>query len=109
MAGRERDQPRRRARKDEQRAEAGAGVRSGYRRVGARPADLAELNQRLDLAPHLFKFFLLGGDPAWQVPHGRPFAIAGVACACRVSNIGSANIRKTPTAKLTAATFIEAT
>jgi hypothetical protein len=28
-----------------------------------------------------FRLDLLGGDPAWQAPHGLPFAIAGVACA----------------------------
>jgi hypothetical protein len=49
-------------------------------------------------ADGLFYFFfrlaLLGGDPAWQVPHGLPFAIAGVACALDIASEFIATVRK---------------
>ena len=49
-------------------------------------------------AQGLFYFFfrldLLGGDPAWQVAHGLPFAIAGVACALDTANEFIATVRK---------------
>ena len=37
---------------------------------------------------------MLGGDPAWQVPHGLPFAIAGVACALDIASELIAAVRK---------------
>ena len=48
-------------------------------------------------AEGLFYFFrldLLGGDPEWQVPHGLPFAIAGVACALDIVSELIATVRK---------------
>jgi hypothetical protein len=48
-------------------------------------------------AAGLFYFFrldLLGGEPAWQVVHGLPFAIAGVACALDTVNELTATVRK---------------
>ena len=51
-------------------------------------------------AEGLFYFFrldLLGGDPEWQVPHGLPFAIAGVACALDIVSELTATIRKNKT------------
>jgi hypothetical protein len=51
-----------------------------------------------------FRLALLGGEPAWQVPHGFPFAIAGVACAFGIANVSAANVKKinvtTPTKSL---------
>jgi hypothetical protein len=53
---------------------------------------------------------LLGGEPAWQLLHGLPFAIAGVACAFDVENVSTANVSKTnaaaPTNPLTIANMI---
>jgi hypothetical protein len=37
---------------------------------------------------------LLGGEPVWQVLHGLPFAIAGVACALCASNMSIAIVTK---------------
>lgn len=37
---------------------------------------------------------MLGGDPEWQVPHGLPFAIAGVACALDIVSELIATVRK---------------
>jgi hypothetical protein len=59
-------------------------------------------------ACYFFTFFLFGGDPAWQVPQGLPFAKAGVAWARCVSKNGSVRDKNTPTAMATIATFIEA-
>ena len=55
---------------------------------------------RCPRAERLFYFFrldLLGGDPEWQVPHGLPFAIAGVACALDIVSELTATIRKNKT------------
>ena len=53
---------------------------------------------RCPRAENLFYFFfrldLLGGDPAWQVPHGLPFAIAGVACTLDTVSELIATVRK---------------
>jgi hypothetical protein len=53
---------------------------------------------------------LLGGEPAWQLLHGLPFAIAGVACVFDVENVSTANVSKTsaaaPTNPLTIANMI---
>ena len=61
---------------------------------------------------HLFHFFfffrldLLGGDPAWQVVHGLPFAIAGVASALDTVSELIATVRKNKaTAAMTALTI----
>jgi len=37
---------------------------------------------------------LLGGEPAWQVVHGLPFAIAGVACALDIVSELTATVRQ---------------
>ena len=51
---------------------------------------------------YLFKFFLLGGEPEWQVPHGLPFAIWGVACALDIVSEDIATvIKNTTTAPMT--------
>ena len=47
------------------------------------------------LRVHFFRLDLLGGEPAWQLLHGWPFAIAGVACAFDVANVSVARVRKT--------------
>jgi hypothetical protein len=48
---------------------------------------------------------LLGGDPAWQAPHGLPFAIAGVACALDTVSELIVTVRKNKaTAPMTALT-----
>jgi len=52
---------------------------------------------RCPRAEGLFYFFrldLLGGDPEWQVPHGLPFAIAGVACALDIVSELIATVKK---------------
>jgi hypothetical protein len=59
----------------------------------------------------LFHFFffrldLLGGDPAWQVVHGLPFAITGVASALDTVSELIATVRKNKaTAAMTALTI----
>jgi hypothetical protein len=55
---------------------------------------------------YLFKFFLLGGEPEWQVPHGLPFAIWGVACALDIVSEDIATvIKNTTTAPMTVVTI----
>jgi len=45
---------------------------------------------------HFFTLDLFGGEPAWQVLHGLPFAIAGVACTSGVVRAIIMNASKTP-------------
>jgi len=45
---------------------------------------------------YFFTLDLLGGEPAWQVLHGLPFAIAGVACTFGVVRAIIMNASKTP-------------
>jgi hypothetical protein len=60
-----------------------------------KPHTVAGGGRRAAGAPHSFKFFLLGGDPEWQVLHGRPFAIAGVACACCAAPVPTTGPQRT--------------
>ena len=43
---------------------------------------------------YFFTLDLLGGEPVWQVLHGLPFAIWGVACALDVVSEFIASVRK---------------
>ena len=59
-------------------------VRLGPKRTSGRPYRRA----------YFFKLDLLGGEPLWQVPHGLPFAIWGVACTLDIINEFIASARK---------------
>ena len=55
---------------------------------------------------YFFKLDLLGGEPLWQVPHGLPFAIWGVAYTLDIINEFIASARKkTNPAPMTLATI----
>ena len=55
---------------------------------------------------YFFTLDLLGGEPVWQVLHGLPFAIWGVACAVGIVSEFIASVRrKTITVPMTAVTI----
>jgi hypothetical protein len=61
-------------------------------------AERRELPAASGILRHLLTLDLLGGEPAWQVVHGLPFARAGVASPFGTANVSIAHITNTSVA-----------